>query len=92
MVDLCPPRPMLARVMRQAELMDRVCARLGVDPATAARQDHGEAWYVARTRCIACPDDARCRQWLASPLTSPEQPPAFCANAEFLRTSRAASA
>jgi hypothetical protein len=81
---------MLSRVIRQAELMDGVCARLGIDLAAAARRDLGEAWYVARSRCIACLNDARCRQWLTSPVNSSEQPPAFCANAEFLHRSRAA--
>lgn len=91
MVDQSPPRPMLARVLRQAELMDRVCEHLGVRPAAAARQDQGEAWYMARSRCIACVQDARCRQWLATPVNRQQQPPTFCANADFLRRSQAAS-
>ena len=54
MSDFCYSRPMLKRVLKQAELMDRMRERLGVGAATAARLDKGTAWYEARTRCIAC--------------------------------------
>ena len=32
MSDFCYGRPMLNRIFRQAELMDRVMERLGIDP------------------------------------------------------------
>jgi hypothetical protein len=41
--DFCYSRPMLDRVMRQAELMDRMMGHVGVDPAPAARLDKGMA-------------------------------------------------
>ena len=54
MSDFCYSRPMLNRVLQQAELMDRMMERLGLDLAAAARLENGTVWYEARTRCIAC--------------------------------------
>ena len=51
MSDFCLTRPMLARVLRQADLLDQVMQRLGVDPVAAARVDNGIAFYEARTKC-----------------------------------------
>jgi hypothetical protein len=77
---------MLTRVFRQAELMDRMIQRVGVDPVTVARIDRGMAWYEARTRCIACCNERQCNEWLASPGTvAASEPPEFCHNAELLR-------
>ena len=84
MSDFCYARPMLDRIFRQAELMDCVMQRLGIDPATAARLDRGTAWYEARTRCIACCDERQCRAWLAS-ADPPTALPSSCANGEFFR-------
>ena len=83
MSDFCLGRPMLDRVLRQAELMDRVMEQLGVDPAVAARVDRGLGSYEARTRCIACSHERECREALQSAATDP---PPFCSNAHFLRT------
>lgn len=82
MSDFCYGRPMLDRIFRQAELMDRVMERLGVDPFAAARLDRGMAWYEARTKCIACCHERECRSWLerSDPYPAPPQP---CPNAEF---------
>ena len=55
MSDLCFSWPMLNHVLSQAELMDQMMSRLGVNPAVAARIDRGAAFYEARTRCIDCP-------------------------------------
>ncbi len=86
MSDFCYSRPMLDRIFRQAELMDRMMERVGVDPAAAARVDRGMAWYEARTRCIACCSDRQCRDWLACSETSAVlEPPEFCRNGEFFR-------
>ena len=41
--DLCYSSPMLDRIFRQAELMDRMMERVGVDPMAAARLDAGMA-------------------------------------------------
>ena len=86
MSDFCYSRPMLNRVFCQAERMDRMMDRVGVDPAAAARVDRGMALYEARTRCIACCNERQCRDWLArsEPVASSE-PPEFCHNAEFFR-------
>jgi hypothetical protein len=86
MSDFCYTRPMLNRVLQQAELMDRVMARLGVDRASAARLEKGMAWYEARTRCIDCHSDRQCQEWLKRvPAAPPDGPPDFCNNAAFFR-------
>jgi hypothetical protein len=81
--DFCLGRPMLDRVLRQAELMDRVMQQLGVNPAVAARMDRGLGFYEARTRCIACSHERECREALRSLATGPAP---FCPNAQFLRS------
>lgn len=89
MSDFCYGRPMLERIFRQAELMDRVMERIGVDPSTAARLDRGMAWYQARSRCIACCTDCQCRAWLEHPGPLPGPPPS-CPNDDFFRRCLAA--
>jgi hypothetical protein len=74
---------MLTRVLRQADLLDQVMQRLGVDPVAAARVDNGIAFYEARTKCISCCQERECRAWLQ--FTSERLDPAeFCPNAQFL--------
>jgi hypothetical protein len=82
--DFCYSRSMFDRVFRQAELMDRMMERVGVNAAAAARIDKGMAWYEARTKCIACCSDRQCRDWLArSEAQALSEAPKFCHNAEF---------
>ncbi len=84
----CYSRPMLNRVIHQAELMGRMMERVGVNPAAAARIDRGMAWYEARTSCIACCSERQCSDWLArSEVEASSEPPEFCHNAEFFRIS-----
>jgi hypothetical protein len=45
MSDFCYRAPMLQRVLRQAEQMDRMLQRVGVDRVRAVRMDKGMAWY-----------------------------------------------
>ena len=85
MSDFCYSRPMLKRVMQQAELMDRMMQRLGVDLATAARLENGMAWYEARSKCIACPSERQCQDWLRAGVEPPTEPPDFCHNSAFFR-------
>ena len=86
MSDFCYSGPMLKRVLDQADLMDRVMEAVGVVAAHAARLNRGMAWYEARCRCIACPDDRKCRAWLAgADARQTSRPPAFCRNTEFFR-------
>jgi hypothetical protein len=86
MSDFCYSRPMLNRVLQQAELMDRTMERLGVDPATAARLEKGMAWYEARCQCIACQSERQCQEWLKrAPAAPPYGPPEFCGNSAFFR-------
>ena len=85
MSDYCYSFPVFRRVLDRADLMDRVMARVGTDRLHAMRADEGVAWYEARSRCIACTADNRCRTWLdAQPDSSGNSPPPFCPNAAFL--------
>jgi Family of unknown function (DUF6455) len=87
--DFCYSRPMMQRVLRQAETMDLMMHCVGVEPARAARMDKGMAWYEARSRCIACIHDQRCRDWMAARQLTPQPVPAeFCQNAEFFRLAK----
>src|SRR5262245_20451697 len=88
MSDFCISRPMMDRVLQQAELMDRMMECVGVEPVRAARLDNGTAWYVARSRCIACPHDRRCGAWIAEQVTKPCEPPGYCANVAFFHRAR----
>jgi hypothetical protein len=87
MSDLLFCRPMLQRILRQSELMDRMLAHVGVDPAAAMRIDRGMAWYEARSRCIACNRDRDCRDWLRS-ADGPAEPAEFSPNARFFSLCR----
>jgi len=82
--DFCYSWPIFKRVFRQAELMDRMMERAGVNPVVAARLDKGMAWYEARTKCLDCRDGYQCRKWLER-LDAPPMPPDFCPIAQFLR-------
>jgi hypothetical protein len=88
MTDFCVSAPMLQRVLRQADLMDDMMECIGVVPARAVRLDKGMAWYEARSRCIACPHDVLCRQWIAQSGPLAPEPPGYCPNREFFRLAR----
>jgi len=82
--DFSYSRPMLDRVLRQAELIDRVMCRVGVDAGTAARLDRGMALYEARSTCIGCSRERQCRIWLArAEAQGVVEPAEFCENAAF---------
>ena len=88
MSDYCYSFPLLNRVFTQAELMDRMLARMGLDPVDVIRHDHGASWYEARTRCIDCTVERECKSWLATVPTDGSQAehPGFCPNAAFFGT------
>lgn len=85
MSDFCYSRPTFNRIFGQAELMDRMMGRVGVNPAVAARIDQGAAWYEARINCISCCHEHECRNWLECSEGLP-MPPDFCPSAEFFRS------
>ena len=89
MSDLCHGRPMLDRVIRHAELMDRMMERVGIDAAAAARLDKGMALSRARSKCLGCCRERQCSDWLArSEIDAPGEPPEFCSDVEFFRRLR----
>lgn len=88
MTDFCYNRPMLERVIAQTGFMDRMLQHLGIRRVDAARMEGGMGWYEARSRCIGCQNEARCRAWLAEASLAVEAP-TFCANAAFFKSCRA---
>jgi hypothetical protein len=83
--------PMLNRVLQQAQRMDQMMDRLGVDAGAAARIQDGKAFARARTLCLFCPAVKSCELWLEQSAVAPE-PPSFCPNAEFFALCRASQA
>jgi hypothetical protein len=69
---------------RQTKLMDKMMARLGVNPAVAAAVDGSLAWHEARTKCLFCSNVLQCRAWLegAAPQGGPTE---FCPNMIFFQ-------
>jgi hypothetical protein len=51
--DFCYSRPMLKRVLDQAELMDRVMEAVGIEAVRAARLDSGPGMRRARAASLA---------------------------------------
>lgn len=78
---------MYNRVLHQAQRMDDMMRRLGVDPALAARLDEGQAFARARVVCLVCPFAEACGRWLHQDAAVSE-PPAFCPNAGFFTAAR----
>ena len=75
-------RPMFNRVLQQAQRMEDMMKRLGVDPGLAARQEQGRAFPRARTICLLCPSAGRCERRLVQAKDNPE-PPDFCPITSF---------
>lgn len=85
MGDFCYSRPMLDHVLAQADLMDRMIDRVGVNPAVVARLDRGMTWYAARTRCIECSHSRECRAWVDGTAAG-TAPPDFCPNGRLFES------
>lgn len=82
--DFCYSLPVLERIVAQAEMMDTMMAKVGVDPLIAIRRDAGAAWFEARTRCIDCLAAGECRQWhAAAAFLQRHGAPQFCPNRDF---------
>ncbi|MCO5091183.1 DUF6455 family protein [Bosea sp. (in: a-proteobacteria)] len=73
---------MFTRMQQQTSLFREMIEREGVDPAAAAREDHGGAFALAARRCLACPYGSACRDWLDSHRHEPA--PDFCRNFAYL--------
>ena len=82
-----PAWPMYQRVWRSAELLDRMIAVLGIHPLAAVSLDAGQAYFEARSRCIACARAGDCRVLLdAAP--DPACALKFCPNAVYFSRCR----
>lgn len=77
--------PMYRQVESRARRLQDMMEGLGVDAASLARHEAGNAFYVARTSCIACVRADTCTRWLAlSPKN--RKRPEFCPNIDLLET------
>ncbi|MGI9523433.1 MAG: DUF6455 family protein [Hyphomicrobiaceae bacterium] len=86
MSDYCYGLARMEHIVSQAELMDRMLERCGVDPTVAAQVENGMALYEARTRCLECPSVAQCKAWLTDVSFDPHpKTPDFCPNELFFR-------
>jgi hypothetical protein len=84
--DFCLSPQTYERIVRQTELMDRMIARLGIEPDACDRGDASTLWCEARFRCIGCKWSPHCARVLATPPRLGSLPvPDFCANANFFQ-------
>jgi Family of unknown function (DUF6455) len=82
--DFCLSPHALAGIARQADLMERMVLRAGINPSHHTRSADPALWYEARLKCIGCAMSERCMRFLASPSpTGQTQVPSFCANRTF---------
>ncbi len=49
---------------RQASRMHEMMKRLDVDALALVRQNNGEVYAEARSRCLLCRESVRCLRWL----------------------------
>ncbi len=61
-----PPQrwPLLRQTFHRFELMNAMMRAIGIDEASAARLDHGQAIATAREQCLACQSTCRCARFL----------------------------
>ena len=81
-----PQWPMFREVLRRQEIMDDMMERCGVDVLEVIREDRGQSFVEARTKCRLCSRVKICREWLLTPDGDMSWPPDFCPNARFFRT------
>jgi hypothetical protein len=69
---------------RQTKLMEKMMARLGVNPAVAAAVYGSLAWHQARTKRLLSSNVLQCCTWLEG--TAPQRSPiGFCPNMIFFQ-------
>lgn len=84
MSDFCLSPQAMARIMRQASLMDRMATRAGIGSSSSSQSADPVLWYEAHLRCIDCALSQRCAQFLASAAGMGQTlVPSFCANRTF---------
>jgi hypothetical protein len=82
MSDFCLSAQGMAHITRQTGLMDRMLARVGIDPCRTGQSGDPSLWYEARLKCIDCALSRPCMQFLASPEAK-GQTASFCPNRTF---------
>lgn len=81
-----PQWPMFREVLRRQELMDDMMERCGVDVLDVIREDSGQSFVEARTKCRLCSSVKICREWLLAANGELSLLPDFCPNARLFRT------
>jgi hypothetical protein len=79
--------PQFRNIEHQAQRLDEVMQRLGIDVPKAVRLQKGEAFARARRACIECQQERKCGVWLEASIVL-EAPPLFCPNAGFFAAAR----
>ena len=82
MLERKPQWPLQRHVWDQEALMDRVMARLGIEPLVAVRSNQGRDIIAARDRCVACQSNRNCARWLDAAVVL-SAAPVFCPNAQI---------
>ena len=68
-----------SRLTKQADLMDTMMKKLGVEDDIWQLPDHAVVLRRAANRCLACDKPDACEYWLTHE-TNPDQAPGFCRN------------
>ncbi|OCW56703.1 DUF6455 family protein [Hoeflea olei] len=67
------------RLTQQADLMDAMMKKLGVEEEMWKMPDHAGVLRRAANRCLLCDRPDSCEHWLANE-SHPDEAPGFCRN------------
>ena len=87
MRDQVPTWPIFRQVYRRQALMDSMMNVADVNVVAAVRENRGEAFIAARSKCRLCPHEQECAEWLATARPG-RRAPDFCPNARFFNAFR----
>lgn len=68
-----------SRLTQQADLMDAMMKKLGVDAEMRQMPDHAAVLRRAANRCLTCEKPDSCEEWLTHEA-HPDEAPNFCKN------------
>jgi hypothetical protein len=71
--------PITRHVERQAVRLHEMMERVGCDPGKLVRLQSGDAYALARQKCLRCSSSRECLLWLEAKTASKERPD-FCPN------------
>lgn len=74
--------PMVRQVERRARRFNEMIKALNLDEIELIRQEHGEAYMAARSKCLNCVCPGECLAWVGSQGEKSEAP-WYCPNREL---------